>query len=190
MPPTYDASQPAPLLVLFHGAGQDARSWTDPGILEIADDFGTILLLPDSRSRTWDIIESSGFGPDTRFLDKALAHTFLSCNVDPARTGIGGFSDGASYALSVGITNGDFTRSIVAFSPGFGRAATERGTPRIFISHGVLDQVLDIRNARGIMSLLREGGYDVTMVEFDGGHELPSTIVRQAFAWFAAPPTP
>jgi phospholipase/carboxylesterase len=32
---------------------------------------------------------------------------------------LGGFSDGASYALSLDLTNGDLFASLIAFSPGF-----------------------------------------------------------------------
>jgi predicted esterase len=32
--------------------------------------------------------------------------------------------------------------------------------------------------------LLQDAGYDVTYVEFDGGHEVPSTVFEQALDWF------
>lgn len=38
--------------------------------------------------------------------------------VDTTRLGVGGFSDGASYALSLGLTNGDLFTHVIAFSPG------------------------------------------------------------------------
>ena len=55
---------------------------------------------------------------------------------DPAHIAVGGFSDGASYALSVGITNGDLFTDVIAFSPGFMAPARQQGKPRLFISHG------------------------------------------------------
>jgi len=32
---------------------------------------------------------------------------------------------------------------------------------------------------------LREEGYDVTYREFDGGHEVPDEIAREAFVWLS-----
>lgn len=76
--------------------------------------------------------------------DEALAHTFEHYTVDPSRVAIGGFSDGASYALSLGLGNGDLFRHIIAFSPGFAVPPRQLGSPRIFMSHGTKDRVLPI----------------------------------------------
>ena len=79
-----------------------------------------ILLSPQSQSSSWDVIRG-GYGPDVQIMDKALKSVFDRYTVDPQKCSIGGFSDGASYALSVGTTNGDLFTHIVAFSPGFMR---------------------------------------------------------------------
>jgi phospholipase/carboxylesterase len=55
-----------------------------------------------------------------------------------------GFSDGASYALSLGLTNGDLFRHVIAFSPGFMAPAARRGEPPVFVSHITRDGVLPI----------------------------------------------
>ena len=81
---------------------------------------GMILLSPQSQSSSWDVIRG-GYGPDVQVLDKALSSVFERYTIDAQRCGIGGFSDGASYALSVGTTNGNLFTHIVAFSPGFMR---------------------------------------------------------------------
>ncbi len=51
--------------------------------------------------------------------------------MDAGRVGIGGFSDGASYALSLGLTNGDLFTHVLAFSPGFMRPASQVGRPKV-----------------------------------------------------------
>jgi phospholipase/carboxylesterase len=52
-----------------------------------------------------------GYGPDVEFIDRALDWAFDRLTLDIRKLAITGFSDGASYALSLGITNGDlFTR--------------------------------------------------------------------------------
>ena len=50
---------------------------------------------------------------------RALEQVFARHAVDAGHLAIGGFSDGASYALGLGLANGDFFRDVLAFSPGF-----------------------------------------------------------------------
>src|SRR5215210_1083099 len=97
----YRADRPAPLVLMLHGAGGNARHGLDP-LLDLADEAGLILLAPDSRGRTWDLL-IRGWGPDIAFIDRALTRIFERYAVDPERLAVEGFSDGASYALSVGI---------------------------------------------------------------------------------------
>lgn len=178
-----DADGARPLLVVLHGATMSARSMVRP-LLSAADDHGVVLLVPDSRGQTWDVIMGA-YGPDVAFIDRALAETFAQCRVDPAAIGVGGISDGASYALSLGVANGDLFSRIIAFSPGFIAPLEVVGEPRVFVSHGVHDRILPIDTCgRPIVGGLRGAGYDVEYVEFDGGHEMPEPIVRAGFTWF------
>ena len=78
-----------------------------------ADHAGVAVLAPDSRGTTWDAIRDD-FGDDVTFLNRALEFVFARLHVDPARVAVGGFSDGASYALSLGLANGDLFPRIVA----------------------------------------------------------------------------
>jgi phospholipase/carboxylesterase len=186
VPPTYRADRPAPLVVMFHGASGRGRRGIER-LLPHADDAGLILLAPDSRGYTWDVI-TDDFGPDVAFVDQALAWTFDRCAVDPALVAAEGFSDGASYALSLGLTNGDLFTHAVAFSPGFLVPAELHGSPRIFISHGTRDQILPIdRCSRRIVPRLKDRGYDVRYLEFDGTHEVPAEMVREAVNWLLPP---
>jgi len=171
------------MVIALHGAG--GRGEQSVRLLQpLTDATGTIVLAPDSRGTSWDILRG-GFGPDINFIDSALTHVFSRYTIDPTRLAIGGFSDGASYALSVGITNGDLFSHILAFSPGFSAPATQCGAPRIYISHGTRDTVLPInRCSRAVIPLLRNAGYDVTYREFDGPHEVPPEITNDAFDWF------
>ena len=187
---------PLPLIVLFHGAGGSADRFLRR-LAPIVESTGVAVLAPDSRGRTWDVIlgeqstlldivsgqrRSSGFGPDVAFLDRALERVFQKVNVDPARLAVGGFSDGATYALSLGLINGELFRRILAFSPGFFVEGEPHGRPRVFISHGRSDDILPIDQcSRRIVPLLQKRGYDVTFREFDGRHEVPEAIARDAF---------
>ena len=183
VPTGYSPDRPAPLALMLHGAGGTAQHGLAP-FLSLADAAGLMLLAPDSRRATWDVLFGE-YGPDITFIDRALEQTFQRYAIDPRRLGVGGFSDGASYALSVGITNGDLFTHIVAFSPGFMAPAAQRGAPRVFISHGVHDSVLPIaRCSRKVVPQLERAGYDVRYHEFDGPHTVPPAIALEALAWF------
>lgn len=183
VPPSYDPARPAPLALMLHGAGGQAAHGL--GLLRAqADAAGLILLAPASRRQTWDAIGGQ-FGPDVTFIDRALARVFARFATDPDRLAVGGFSDGASYALSLGITNGDLFGHILAFSPGFTAHAARHGKPRVFISHGTRDATLPVAAcSRRIVPALRHAGYDVNYQEFDGPHTVPPHITGEAMGWF------
>lgn len=126
-----------------------------------------------------------GYGPDVRTVDRALARTFRGLAIDRSRLAIAGFSDGASYALSLGMANGDLFTHVIAFSPGFGAPGSRRGMPRVFMTHGLHDDVLPISaTSRRILRDARRDGYDVSSHEFDGGHVVPAELAEAAVRWF------
>jgi phospholipase/carboxylesterase len=169
--------------VMLHGAGGDARGALRP-FAAVAERRGLLLLAPKSVGRTWDVIIGD-FGPDVRLIERALELVLRRYAVDRARLAIEGFSDGASYALSLGITNGDVFPYVIAFSPGFAAPAGRRGSPAFFISHGRYDRVLPIRaTSRAIVPRLKRAGYDVTYREFEGGHAAPRAMAEAALAWW------
>ena len=183
VPRGYGIGRPAPLALMLHGAGGDAPSGL--GLLQhLADQAGLIILAPESRGQTWDVI-ADRYGPDVAFIDRALGQTFSRYAVDPRRVAVGGFSDGASYALSLGITNGDLFTHVIAFSPGFMAPTRRQGSPRLFISHGTRDRVLPVdRCSRRIVPQVERAGYDVRYREFDGPHTIPPEVAREAVDWF------
>lgn len=184
VPETTRFDKRVPLLVMFHGAGGDAQQSIE-AVKELADRTGTIVLAPESQGKTWDLIRSKGFGEDLYLVDEALSDVFALYPIDPKRVAVGGFSDGASYALSVGLTNGDVFTHILAFSPGFFAAQSVNGSPEIFISHGTNDSVLNIDQCgRALVPQLQARGAKVNYKEFTGGHTIPDDVGREAFTWF------
>ncbi|MBT3344125.1 MAG: phospholipase [Gemmatimonadetes bacterium] len=183
VPAGYAAQHPAPLIIALHGSGGRATDWYD--LREEAEARGIILLVPDARDVTWDLLYGK-YGEDVAFIDLALAHTFARCRIDPDRITLLGFSDGASYALSLGTANGDLFSHLVAFSPGLLDLTTKRhGEPPIFVSHGTQDNILLASLTRdGIVPRLRRWGHEVTFTEFGGGHTYPPDILTAALDWF------
>ncbi|MEJ2343216.1 MAG: hypothetical protein P8Y10_13575 [Gemmatimonadales bacterium] len=184
VPASYSEDTPAPLFIAFHGAGGAASNWGS--YYERAEERGMVFLAIDSRSSTWDLIVYGGFGPDVTFLDEALEHTFERCRIDPAKIAMAGFSDGASYALSLGVSNGDLLSHLIGYSPGFHAPSDPIvGKPRVYISHGTQDAILPVSISRDdIVPSLQDADYDVTYEEFAGGHEVPAEISESALDWF------
>jgi predicted esterase len=184
VPAGYSAATPAPLVLMLHGAGGSARGALRP-FRELADAAGLVLLAPESRGVTWDAIRGD-YNIDIAFIDRALTSVFQRVAIDPARLTIEGFSDGATYAIGVGLTNGDLFQRVVAFSPGFVLPIAPHAKPQIFISHGTRDQVLPIDQcSRRIVPQLERARYTVQYREFDGPHAVPLDIAKAAIAWMS-----
>jgi len=184
IPKGYKPGVPMPLVVWFHGAGGSGLNtqFTWP----IADELGFILLAPDSRDeRTWDLVLGV-YGPDVEFLMEAFKKVLAKCAVDRQRLTVAGHSDGASYSLSFGITNGDVFQKVIALSPGVLSPADARGKPKVFIAHGTNDRTMPIDDtSRKFVPKLKGLGYDVTYREYEGGHGSPPAIVRESFDWWS-----
>jgi len=173
---------PAPLIVMFHGKGQPANEvlgeWR-----RAAARRKVLVLAPSSRSFTWNVDNGPG-GPDAQFVDRALQAVFDRFNVDPKHIASAGFSDGGTYALSLGLVNGDFFSDLLAFAPIMYNAPTSTGTPRIFMSNGNKDPGAVFTNTTSMARQLRGDGYDVAMHEFNGGHWVDEDGIKKAMARF------
>lgn len=166
------------LLLLLHGAGGQ-HGGGDHIALAHAIRHGALLLIPDAVGSSWDFLRG-GFGDDLAFIDRLLLWTMQRYEVDEQAMAIAGFSDGASYALSVGLMNGLMFSDILAFSPGFMAPLRREGVPRVFVSHGTEDRVLPVARAAAIARRLAQEGYEVAYEEFDGAHIVSPTIARAA----------
>lgn len=185
VPASYTPGNPAPLVLMLHGAGGSAEGALRP-FRPLADDAGLVLVAPESRGMTWDAIRSD-YGPDIAFIDRVLGSVFGRVAVDPARLTIEGFSDGATYAIGVGLTNGDLFPRLIAFSPGFILPFDPHARPHVYISHGTRDRILPIDQcSRRIVPQLERQRYDVEYREFDGPHAVPPEIAKDALAWMLA----
>ncbi|MGY1609742.1 MULTISPECIES: alpha/beta hydrolase [unclassified Geodermatophilus] len=166
-----------PLLVFCHGAGGDAAQ-SLAAVGDVAGARGVAVLATSSVATTWDLI-AGGLGRDVAVLDAALEQ--VAAGLAVSRTALGGFSDGASYALSLGLANGGLFEALLAFSPGFAAPPGREGRPRVWIAHGTADRVLPVeRCGRRVSQQLTAAGYDVAYDEFDGGHVVTPDLVTAA----------
>ena len=179
---------PAPLIVLLHGAGGQAGPFLDR-FTAAADKRGVVLLALQSKGATWDLVPrrdgaegplamkagpSLRFGADVARIDAALGALFARTRVDARHIVLLGFSDGASYALSLGLANPQLFSTVMAFSPGF-VVIPKMVAPaqRIFIAHGRQDPVLPFHVAeKDIAGLIAANGLKPRFRPFDGDHHV------------------
>ena len=183
----------APLIVLLHGAGGQAPLVLDRYV-PVADRRGAILLALQSSDVTWRIQPSKNgeveFGPDLHNLDMALAELFAKTSIDPQRIVVIGFSDGASYALSIGLANPQLFRCIVALSPGYlAIPARVDRSQRIFVTHGRSDEILPFSNVIGnIVPDLEKAGLHPRVRWFNGGHTVDDAAWKEGLDFALGPP--
>jgi len=175
--------EPTALLVLLHGAGGDANRIL-PHFVRWARMRRFLLLAPQSMFPTWDIV-IAGHGPDLQRLQGALEQVAAHFLLDRTRVGLAGFSDGGSYALSVGLTNGDVFTHVMALSAGFMNVFVRHGTPKVLLAHGRFDTPLPFEtSARRHALRLLEEGVDLTLLPFDGDHVIDPDVVERAVDFF------
>ena len=197
-----------PLLILLHGAGRRADRMIER-LADQADARGIVLLAPTSRGPTWDTVSRAEEPPSPdSMLANTLAHRFGTSRdadrieaaiaalakivpVDRSRTVLAGFSDGATFALAMGLSRSHPFSAVIAWSPGI---AIETANPahgrRVFVSHGRQDPVLSfITDCTEIVPLVEGEGARVSFLPFDGGHEMPQ-IAKDAFLDAAFGPLP
>lgn len=108
-----------------------------------------------------------------------------------ARLVLGGFSQGAMLSLDVALHRSPPPAALVLMSgtliaepvwqPRFGNLA---GVP-VMLSHGRADGLLPFSMAELLRDKLREGGATVDWQPFQGGHEIPRTVLAAARALLA-----
>lgn len=183
VPEGIDPQVPTPLVVLFHGGGGSAQKIM-PILKGHADQRGFLLLVPQSLFPTWDLV-IAGNGPDRERLEKALGEVAARYRLDRDHIAFAGHSDGGSYTLSLGLSNGHFVTHVMAFSAGFMSVLRQEGAPRVFIAHGIQDEQIPIaRSARVHTARLKQAGYDVTYVEYNGPHASQPPIVALGVDFF------
>jgi len=173
----------APLTVDL-GTDEPGRAWWPIDMLA--------LQLELSRgARAWDPAATPEGLFDARDALVETLHALVhNHGVDPTRTILGGFSQGAMLATEVALTSGlDFAGLAIlsgskiherAWADGLG----SRGrTLRVFQSHGRRDPLLPFAVAEELHDDFARAGADITFVPFDGAHEIPRRVL-DSFAGF------
>ncbi|MDB5432373.1 MAG: phospholipase/Carboxylesterase [Caulobacter sp.] len=181
-PPGIDFAVPVPLVVALHakdGVGFDGLKWFKAQAT--ARKF--LVVTPVSRGPTWTI-DDGPVGVDEAFIDKTLDWVFSRFPIDPAHIAIAGFADGATYALSTGLQNGDKFSDIMAFAPLNYIAPNAVGRPRLYLGIGRGDQIVSQSSVEHMGKTFQGQGYDVVVDVNPAGHVVADVAVKAAVARF------
>jgi phospholipase/carboxylesterase len=112
----------------------------------------------------------------------------------PDEVALAGFSQGAMLALDVALAGAPAVDRVAALSGVLlgdsvaGMQASRPLRPSVYVAHGRKDAVVPF--AAGVLAkeLLERHGFRVTWRPFDGGHEIPRTVVTDLTSFLCAPP--
>lgn len=183
VPAHYTPGTPIGLLVMLHGGGSAGANYISL-FQTLADAHDFIVLAPDSKQLTWDMISTTRVGVDVQRLSTAIEYVLQRASIDPVRIWLGGHSDGASYAITLGTANGDHFRKLLLFSAGIFWSPQKAGRPDVRVVHGQYDAVFAFSQVTPeVVRPLERAGYSVTFAPFLGGHEVPSDVAEAAILW-------
>ena len=206
-PDEIDPGRRYPLLAVLHGAGR-REELLMKAYRDEAERRQALFLVPRSFHPTWDLITAATQGaaasaadgapsgrPDLDFFEYAYDLIFRRYPIDAGRLGLVGYSDGASYALSVGLSNPELFRAVMGWAAGFvaienDAAAPGTRRPAVLVEYGTHDELFPFEQvAVPMREQLEAFGCDVTFRVDQGGRHWPSgTFQQEALDWFFSEP--
>lgn len=190
VPEQWDGKAALALVVALHGGHGHGRDflWT---WLRAARSRGVMLLAPTSHERTWSIM--GGPDVDAEPLRAMVEFVGKSYPVDRSRVLLTGMSDGATYALLCGLTDGmPFTHLAAASGVlhplllAEGRLARARDRP-VYLVHGALDWMFPVHGARMAREALLAAGAELVYREIaDLSHTYPREEHPRILDWLLA----
>jgi phospholipase/carboxylesterase len=206
-PDDYDPHKAYILLVGLHGYGSYPTRFINLWDRFAEHDF--IYAVPQAPYPFNSGMDEPGFSwgwwTDTHGLPQNswdLSADYLAALIDQLQntckvsdTYVLGFSQGAAMSYYVGMRNPGSISGIIPFGgwldvPGIGESliADAAGRLRVFIVHGNEDTMVNFSDGQDALAKLEQLGYDVTFLEFDGGHQVPQEQLQAAEVWMKNPP--
>lgn len=199
-----------PSLVLLHGYGSNAGDWLQfEHKLQVPQQGRLVFpqgpLRGPRGSRGWWWLNLEGHvPPGQRFPDfstatpgglKVASQLVRNLLVKvPGPIVLGGFSQGAMLSAEIAFQTDQPMAALVLLSGTTVNEAAwvERFPGRrqlpIFIAHGRSDGVLPFAAMERFQARIRAAGLEVTWVPFDGGHEIPDSVIDALNAFLAGVP--
>jgi len=208
LPDNFNNEKGYTLLIALHGGGGSYESFRN--IKKHFSDPHFILATPEAPYK-WQLGGELGYdwlawpSKDTSFMQDAIALT--STYIETILTNLMsrfrikniylmGFSQGSIVAQTAGIYNHALLDGIIILSgpeiyhPGKPeivwpslKSIGDANNLRIFIASGKDDTVVNLDLAKKSKDQYTRWGYDVTMFEFEGGHEISGAAMREIQKW-------
>lgn len=203
-PPKVQTQKP-PLLILLHGVGSNEQD-----LFRIANDLPDNFLvisarapftIAEGRYKWYDVDFSSGtprFSAEQAEKSRVIILNFINQlkekhSFNENEIYLGGFSQGAIMSFSVGLTQPDKIKGIIALS---GRVLADikpkiadqnkLKSLKVFVIHGTKDEVLSINYARQSKQLLDSLHIRNTYFELNMGHTITSDVIALLNKWLKA----
>jgi polyhydroxybutyrate depolymerase len=141
-PPSYDglAPAPAPLLIVFHGAGVPAQSIIDvTAVTAAADERGMVTVFPEATDFMWTALGSPAPTADTDFAADVIKDVTGTLCIDANRVYAAGFSLGGSVAQLVGCVHADLVAAVASVAA---PAVSCQGDVPLIAVHGDGDPIV------------------------------------------------
>ncbi|MES2141047.1 MAG: esterase [Bacteroidota bacterium] len=191
-----------PVLILLHGVGSNEQD-----LFSFADQLPAKYLVVSARapitlaegSYAWYQVDFSTGKPlinseqeekSRNIIIQFITDLKKDFSFDEKQVYLGGFSQGAIMAYSVGLTRPDLIHGIVVLS---GRlleevkpliASKEKlGQLKVFISHGTNDQMLGIHYARESATYLKALNINTSYKEYAEGHGINNAMLSDMVNW-------
>lgn len=105
--------------------------------------------------------------------------------LDPSKTIIGGFSQGAMISMNLVLNSPYKYKALIQMSGTFLHRdywiekMQQREKMNIFLSHGYQDALLNPKDAEDLAASLTENAHNVQSIFFQGGHEIPLEVLKE-----------
>lgn len=207
-PDTYSEENGLPLLIAIHGGGGSYETFKN--IWEHFDNPQFILATPEAPYK-WLLNEKIGYdwaawpSEDTLYMKEAIMlssdyiETIIKDLISRYKVKniyLLGFSQGSIIAQTAGMNNHDLIEGIIILSgPEFHhpdkpeiiwpseQSITNANHLSVFIAHGRGDTMVDFELAKKSEEQYTRFGYDVSLFEFNGGHEISKASLLELQKW-------
>ncbi len=187
VPPFYDATRPAPVVMALHGGSGHVRLFLWNWVAE-ARSRGLIVIAPTAVGSTWSLMEPD---VDAGHLGDVLDQVRDRWAVDTGRLLLTGMSDGGTFTLLSGLADDSpFTHlapvaaSFHPFLLAMTSPARLTGLP-IHLTHGALDWMFPVSVARTAYQTLSAAGAAVVYREIaDLSHAYPRDGQGAVLDWW------
>jgi phospholipase/carboxylesterase len=190
------AEKPTRLLVLIHGwMGDEDSMWTL--VRRISSAYTVlaprgIFFVPEGgyswrkiKPGTWGMAAMEDFRPAAEALRVFIDDWSATVGMDVNQFDLMGFSQGAAVTFTLALLHPERVQRLVALSGFIPQNAETILSPgrlsekKIFISHGLQDDLIPVQQARRSLLLLKAAGAEVSYCESDTGHKVSKQCQKE-----------